>query len=64
MASQYSARVPLLLPIAWEYSHMMSGRRWSPDRAWATIASIGGYIGQVMSVAATSAVQSNLMAPS
>jgi len=25
IASQYSASVPLLLPIAWEYSHMMSG---------------------------------------
>ena len=33
MASQYSASVPLLLPMACEYSHRMSGWRWSPERA-------------------------------
>ena len=38
IASQYSASVPLLLPIACEYSHMISGCRCSPERAWATIA--------------------------
>ena len=38
IASQYSARVPLLLPIAWEYSHMIRGWRWVPFVAWATIA--------------------------
>ena len=32
IASQYSARVPLLLPIACEYSHRISGWRWRPDR--------------------------------
>jgi len=64
IASQYSASVPLLLPIAWENSHMISGRFWRPERAWATIASIAGYIGQTMSDAAAPAVQSNLMAPS
>ena len=45
IASQYSASVPLLLPIAWLNSHMISGCRCAPDRAWATIAAIGGYIG-------------------
>ncbi len=30
IASQYSASVPLLLPIACEYSHMISGCRWRP----------------------------------
>jgi len=44
------ARVPLLLPMACEYSHMISGWRCRPDRAWATIAEMGGYIGQVMSL--------------
>src|SRR5438093_463555 len=48
IASQYSASVPLLLPIACEYSHMMSGCRWLPDRAWATIDEMAGYIGRVV----------------
>ena len=55
MASQYSARVPLLLPMACEYSHMIRGWRWRPERACATMASMGGYIGQAMSVTAWSA---------
>ncbi len=58
MASQYSASVPLLLPIAWLNSHMISGWRCSPDRAWSTIAEIGGYIGQVRSLTPWSLVQS------
>ena len=64
MASQYSASVPLLLPIACEYSHMISGFRWSPERAWSTIAPISGYIGHRMSLAPWSSVQSQRMAPS
>ena len=52
MACQYSARVPLLLPMACEYSHMISGLVCRPEVAWATIAEIGGYIGQTRSVAA------------
>ena len=64
MASQYSASVPLLLPIACEYSHMISGWRWSPERAWSTIAAIGGYIGQVRSLTPWSLVQSKRIAPS
>ena len=63
-ACQYSARLPLLLPIAWEYSHWMSGCRCFPERACATIASIVAYIGQVMSLAVWSLVQSNMIAPS
>ena len=51
IASQYSASVPLLLPIACEYSHMMNGYRWRPERACATIAEMGGYMGQAMSLA-------------
>ena len=51
IASQYSASVPLLLPIACEYSHMISGWRWRPEAACPTIAAIGGYIGQVTSLA-------------
>ena len=31
---------------------MISGWRWRPDRAWSTIAEIGGYIGQVRSLIA------------
>ena len=58
IASQYSASVPLLLPIAWLNSHMISGCRWRPDRAWPTIAEIGGYIGQVRSLMPWSLVQS------
>ena len=64
MASQYSARVPLLLPMACENSHMMSGCRWRPDRAWAMIASMEGYIGQAMSLTVWSLAQSKRMAPS
>ena len=64
IASQYSASVPLLLPIACEYSHMISGWRCLPDRAWATIHCTGGYIGQVMSLTRWSLVQSKRMAPS
>ena len=58
MASQYSASVPLLLPIAWLNSHMISGWRWSPDRAWSTIDAIDGYIGQVRSLMPWSLAQS------
>ena len=58
IASQYSASVPLLLPIACEYSHMISGWRCRPDRACATIAAIVGYIGQVRSLTPWSLVQS------
>ena len=64
IASQYSASVPLLLPIAWENSHMISGWRWVPERACATIAEIGGYIGQVMSLTRWSLAQPNRIAPS
>ncbi len=41
MASQWSASVPLELPIACEYSHMISGWRWSPDVACSTMAAKG-----------------------
>jgi len=64
IASQYSASVPLLLPIAWEYSHRISGRTCASERVWATIASIVGYIGQARSLAPCSAAQSNLIEPS
>ena len=64
IASQYSARVPFELPIAWEYSHMISGWRCRPDRACSTIAEMGGYIGQVRSDPSWSAVQSQRIAPS
>ena len=64
IASQYSASVPLPLPIACEYSHMISGQRWRPERACSTIAPISGYIGQRMSLASWSAVQSQRIAPS
>ena len=64
IASQYSASVPLLLPIAWLNSHMISGWRCAPERAWATSAAIGGYIGQMRSLAVWSLDQSNLIAPS
>ena len=37
---------------------MISGWRCLPDRAWATIAEIGGYIGQVMSLMPWSLAQS------
>ena len=47
---QYSASVPLLLPMACEYSHMISGWCCRPDPAWATSDEMGGYIGQVMSL--------------
>ncbi len=52
MASQYSARVPLLLPMACEYSHMMSGRSRRPEVANSTMALMAGYIGQTRSVTA------------
>ena len=64
IASQYSASVPLELPIACEYSHMISGRRCGPFVACATSAPIAGYMGQVMSVTRWSAAQSNRIAPS
>ena len=64
IACQYSASVPLLLPIACEYSHITSGWRCRPERACATIASIGGYIGQTRSLAVWSDDQSNMIAPS
>ena len=40
----------MLLPIAWAYSHMISGCRCAGGPACATIAEIGGYIGQVTSL--------------
>ncbi len=64
IASQYSASVPLLLPIACENSHMISGWRCWPPCAWATIAGIGGYIGHRRSLAVWPLDQSNLIAPS
>ena len=64
IASQYSASVPLLLPMACEYSHRMSGRCCVPDSAWSTIDPMGGYIGQMMSVTFRAADQSKRMAPS
>src|SRR5579864_118965 len=50
IASQYSPRHPLLLPIACEYSHIISGWRWLPERSCSAIAEMRGYIGQVMSL--------------
>ena len=64
IASQYSARVPLLLPIAWLNSHITSGCRCAPERAWATSEAIGGYIGHSRSLAVSADDQSNLIAPS
>ena len=64
IAAQYSASVPLLLPIACEYSHMISGWSWVPFVAWSTIEAIVGYIGHVMSVAVWALVQSKRIAPS
>ena len=64
MASQYSARVPLLLPMAWEYSHMMSGRSRRPEVANSTMALMAGYIGQTRSVTRAPPDQSKRMAPS
>ena len=64
IASQYSASVPLLLPIAWLNSHITSGCRWAPLVAWATSAAIGGYIGQVRSLTRWSLDQSRRIAPS
>ena len=64
MNSQYSARVPLLLPIACEYSHIINGRSCFPDFAYAITAPIAGYIGQIMSVTPTPFRQSPLIAPS
>ena len=64
IASQYSASVPLLLPMAWEYSHMISGWRCFPEAAWAASEAIGGYIGQVRSEAVCGHDQSNMIAPS
>ena len=64
MASQYSASVPLLLPMACEYSHMMSGRVSRPERANSTMALMAGYMGQTMSVTRSPPAQSKRMAPS
>ena len=64
IASQYSASVPLLLPIAWLNSHITSGWRWAPEVAWATSAAIGGYIGHTMSLAVWPLAQSKRIAPS
>ena len=64
IASQYSASVPLLFPMACENSHMMSGWRWWPDVACPTIAQSGGYMGQVRSLRRWSPAQSHLIAPS
>ena len=64
IASQYSASVPLLLPIAWLNSHITSGWRCSPPVAWATRAAIGGYMGQVRSLTRWSLAQSYRIAPS
>ena len=64
IAAQYSASVPLLLPMACEYSHMTSGWRCRPDLAWATIAEMGGYIGQTKSLTRWSLDQSQRIAPS
>ena len=64
IAAQYSASVPLLLPIAWEYSHMISGCRCVPFVAWSTIEAIVGYIGDVKSLAVWGLVQSARIAPS
>jgi hypothetical protein len=64
MASQYCASVPLLLPIACEYSQRMRGLVCWPDEACATISSMDEYIGQTMSLAAWSAQKSSLIAPS
>src|SRR4051794_41389749 len=54
IASQYSPSVPLLLPIAWLNSHMMSGCRWAPERACVTIAEIGGDNGPTRALAGVS----------
>ena len=66
MASQYSARHPFELPMAWEYSHMISGRS-SPGTgcsAHSTIRSIGGYIGHTRSVTVAPRSRPNITAPS
>lgn len=64
MAAQWSASVPLLFPMACEYSHWMSGLVCSPDRACATQSSMGAYMGQAMSEASAGSAQSSLAAPS
>ncbi len=64
MAAQWSASVPLLLPMACEYSHWMSGLVCSPERACATQSSSGAYIGHAMSEASPGSAQPSLAAPS
>ncbi len=64
MAAQWSARVPLLLPIACEYSHWINGLVCSPDSACATQSSSGAYIGHAMSEARSGSAQPRLAAPS
>ncbi len=49
-ASKYSPRQPLLLPIACEYSHKISGRQSRVVRAHSTISETAEYIGQTRSV--------------
>ncbi|CAM5591626.1 hypothetical protein SCANM63S_07264 [Streptomyces canarius] len=64
MAAQWSASVPLLLPIACEYSHWISGLVCCPDSAWARHSSSGAYMGQAMSDATSGSAQPRLAAPS
>ncbi len=64
MAAQWSASVPLLLPIACEYSHWMSGLVCVPDMACAMHSGSGAYIGQAMSEATSGSAQPSLAAPS
>ncbi len=64
MASQWSASVPLLLPMACEYSHWMSGLVWVPDMACARHSWSGAYIGQAMSEDRSGSAQPSLAAPS
>ena len=63
-ASQYSARQPLPLPMAWEYSHRITGRVCSPLVAWLTSCSIEAYMGTVRSDAAAPAFQPWARTPS
>lgn len=52
--AQYSARLPVLLPMEWAYSHSMTGR-WSPLPAAAAASCVScgmrAYMGQIRSVA-------------
>lgn len=64
MAAQWSASVPLLLPMACEYSHWMSGLVCFPESAWARQSSSDAYIGQAMSEATSGSAQPSLAAPS